>query len=88
MLLPIAINFSEEFLYAVLFPSLPGCNAMGKSLKGAIANAIEAATSHIEILLEDDEPVFFDVPSIHDLMILQEYKDCVWILIDVRLPQT
>ncbi|OTG97677.1 type II toxin-antitoxin system HicB family antitoxin [Acinetobacter sp. ANC 4973] len=85
MLLPIAINFSDGLPYSVLFPSLPGCNSMGNSLEEAIVNAVEAATTHIEILLEDGESVFFDTPHIQDLMALNEYKDCVWALIDVPL---
>jgi predicted RNase H-like HicB family nuclease len=83
MLLPIAINFSGGLPYSVLFPSLPGCNSMGNSLEDAIENAIEAATIHIEILLEDNEPVFLDIPNIQELMTLNEYKECVWMLIDI-----
>lgn len=87
MLLPIAINFSGGLPYSVLFPSLPGCNSMGASLEEAINNAIEAATTHIEILLEDGEIIFSDIPNIQDLMTLNEYKDCVWALIDVPIGQ-
>lgn len=86
MLLPIAINFSGGLPYSVLFPSLPGCNSMGDSLEKAIENAIEAATAHIEILLEDGDKFFFDIPNIQDLMTLNEYKDCVWALIDLSFP--
>jgi predicted RNase H-like HicB family nuclease len=85
MLLPIAINFSCGLPYSVLFPSLPGCNSMGDSLEKAIENAIGAATDHIEILLEDGEQIFFDIPNIQDLMTLNEYKDCVWALIDLSV---
>lgn len=87
MLLPIAIIFSDGFPYGVLFPSLPGCNSMGDSIHEAIDNAIEAATTHIEILLEDGENIFSDIPNIQDLMILNEYKNCVWALIDVPVHQ-
>lgn len=87
MLLPIAINFSGGLPYSVLFPLLPGCNSMGDSLEEAIENAIEAATAHIEILLEDGDKFFFDIPNIQDLMILNEYKDCVWALIDLSFPE-
>ena len=83
MLLPIAINFSGGLPYSVLFPSLPGCNSMGNSLEDAIENAIEAATIHIEILLEDNEPIFLDIPNIQELMTLNEYKECVWMLVDI-----
>lgn len=85
MLLPIAINFSEGSPYAVLFPSLPGCNAMGGSLENAIENAKEVARDHIEILIEDGEKIFLDTPNIQDLMMLNEYKECVWALIEIQI---
>ena len=87
MLLPIAINFSGGLPYSVLFPSLPGCNSMGGSLEEAIDNAIEAASTHIEILLEDGESVFFGTTNIQDLMTLNEYNGCVWALINVPVRQ-
>jgi predicted RNase H-like HicB family nuclease len=85
MLLPIAINFSRGLPYAVLFPSLPGCNSIGNSLEEAIKNAKEAATSHIEILLEDSENILFDSFNINDLMTLNEYENCVWALIEISI---
>jgi predicted RNase H-like HicB family nuclease len=85
MLLPIAINFADGLPYAVLFPSLPGCNSMGESLESAIENAVEAAKSYVDILIEDGEPLLFDTPNIQDLMTLNEYKDCVWALIDIQI---
>ena len=85
MLLPIAINFAEGLPYPVLFPSLPGCNSMGDSLEDAIKNAIEAAKAHIEILLEDGDKVFYGTPNIQDLMTLNEYNQCVWALIEIKL---
>ena len=85
MLLPIAINFADGLPYAVLFPSLPGCNSMGESIEKAIENAVEAATTHIEILVEDGEFILLDTPNIQELMTLNEYKDCVWALIDIQI---
>lgn len=85
MLLPIAINFADGLPYAVLFPSLPGCNSVGESIEKAIENAVEAATAYIEILVEDGEFILFDTPNIQELMTLNEYKDCVWALIDIEI---
>jgi predicted RNase H-like HicB family nuclease len=85
MLLPIAINFAGGLPYPVLFPSLPGCNSMGDSLEDAIKNALEAATSHVEILLEDGDEIFIPTPNIQDLMTLKEYKECVWTLIEINV---
>lgn len=84
MLLPIAIDLSNGAPYAVYFPSLYGCNAVGKSIEAAIKNAIEAAEDHIEILLEDNEPLPPPI-NIHDLMQLQEYRQCVWKLIEINI---
>jgi predicted RNase H-like HicB family nuclease len=82
MLLPIAIDLSNGAPYAVYFPSLYGCNAVGDSLDEAIKNAIEAAEDYIEILIEDDEPLPHPI-NIHELMRLQEYTQCVWKLIEI-----
>ncbi|WP_180056165.1 type II toxin-antitoxin system HicB family antitoxin [Acinetobacter sp. YH12142] len=83
MLLPIAIDLSNGTPYAVYFPSLYGCNAVGDSIETAIINAIEAAEEHIEILLEDGDSLPHPI-NIHDLMQLQEYQQCVWKLIQIN----
>lgn len=84
MLLPIAIDLSNGTPYAVYFPSLLGCNAVGNSIEAAIKNAIEAAGEQITILLEDDEPLPQSI-NIQDLMHLKEYQQCVWKLIEVNI---
>lgn len=80
----IAIDLSEGSPYAVYFPSLPGCNAIGNSIEEALKNAEEAATSHIEILIEDGDDIPFSA-NINELMLLQEYKQCVWALLEIHL---
>ena len=82
ILQPVAIDLSEGSPYSVYFPNLPGCNAIGKSVEEALENAKEAATAHIEILINDRE----DIPSsvnITELMLLHEYKKCVWALVEI-----
>ena len=59
ILQPVAIDLSEGSPYSVYFPNLPGCNAIGNSVEEALENAKEAATDHIEILINDRE----DIPS-------------------------
>ena len=36
-------------------------------------------------LLEDGDKVFYGTPNIQDLMTLNEYKQCVWALIEIKL---
>lgn len=84
LLQPIAIDLSEGKPYAVYFPSLPGCNAIGNSIEEALKNAMEAATAHLEILSEDG----VEIPqsaNISELMLLSEYKKCVWALLELEI---
>lgn len=84
ILQPIAIDLSEGSPYAVYFPSLFGCNAIGNSIEEALNNAKEAATSHIEILIEDGETIPYS-ENINELILLQKYKQCVWALLEINL---
>jgi predicted RNase H-like HicB family nuclease len=79
---PVAIDLSEGKPYAVYFPLLPGCHAIGESVEDALENAKEAATAHIEILIEDGEQIPHSI-NINELMLLQEYKLCVWALVEI-----
>ncbi|WP_291370283.1 MULTISPECIES: type II toxin-antitoxin system HicB family antitoxin [unclassified Acinetobacter] len=87
LLQPIAIDLSEGKPYAVYFPSLPGCNAIGNSIEEALQNAMEAATAHLEILIEDGDELPHSA-NINELMLLSEYKQCVWALLELKIPYT
>jgi len=84
LLQPIAIDLSEGKPYAVYFPSLPGCNAIGNSIEEALKNAMEAATAHLEILSEDGDEIPQSA-NISELMLLSEYKKCVWALLELEI---
>ncbi|MGE0229412.1 MAG: type II toxin-antitoxin system HicB family antitoxin [Dehalococcoidia bacterium] len=43
--------------YAVLVPALPGCITEGHTLEGALANAREAISLHVDSLIASGEPV-------------------------------
>ena len=43
--------------YGVVFPDLPGCAAMGKTIDGALANAAEALRDWVEVTEENGETV-------------------------------
>ncbi|MFW1860093.1 type II toxin-antitoxin system HicB family antitoxin [Acinetobacter defluvii] len=79
---PVAIDISEGKPYAVYFPLLPGCHTIGDSIENALENAKEAATAHIEILINDEETIPHSI-NINELMLLQEYKLCVWALLKI-----
>jgi len=84
MFIPIAINHSLDNNYAVLFPTLPGCNSMGNTINEAIENAIEAAQGYIEIMFEDGLEIEEPIYNIHELMLYKEYNDCVWKIINLE----
>jgi antitoxin HicB len=50
------IEPDEEGFHAFV-PALPGCHSFGATVDEARANVAEAASLHIESLLEDGEPV-------------------------------
>lgn len=53
MFYPIAIEAGDDtHAYGVTVPDLPGCFSAGDTLDDAIANAKEAITGHIELLIE------------------------------------
>lgn len=85
LLQPIAIDLSEGKPYAVYFPSLTGCNAIGNSIEEALKNARDAAIAHLEILIEDGDPLPHSA-NINELMLLSEYKYCVWALLELEIP--
>ena len=48
---------TDDGVYAVLFPDLPGCNSQGTSLEDAFAMAIEALAGHLEAMADDNDPI-------------------------------
>ena len=43
--------------YGVTVPDLPGCVSAGDTLEQALANAGEAILGHLEVMVEDGQPV-------------------------------
>lgn len=83
MFLPIALDYSLEGNYAVLFPTLPGCNSMGNTIHEAIENAKEAAQGYIEIMFEDGARIEPALYNLHELMLYKDYENCVWKVIEI-----
>jgi predicted RNase H-like HicB family nuclease len=53
----LALVDGEAGAYGVIFPDLPGCNAMGDTLDEALANAALSLRDYVADALEHGEPV-------------------------------
>jgi predicted RNase H-like HicB family nuclease len=53
----IALIDGKAGAYGVVFPDLPGCTAMGKSVEEALANAAESMRDWVEVTEEQGEKV-------------------------------
>lgn len=47
----------DEDAYHAFVPALPGCHTFGATVDEARANIIEAMGLHVEVMLEDGEPI-------------------------------
>jgi predicted RNase H-like HicB family nuclease len=83
MKFPIAIHKDDGSVYGVAVPDIPGCHSWGETIDSAIDNAKEAIYSHIETLLELNEPVGFEASAIEDLAKTGSYEGAVWAMVDV-----
>ncbi|GKW24881.1 HicB family protein [Pectobacterium carotovorum subsp. carotovorum] len=87
MFYPIAIEAGDEtHAYGVTVPDLPGCFSAGDTLDDAIANAKEAITGHIELLIEmgQDIPA---VSSVGQLAKNAEYTGYTWAVVDIDVTR-
>ncbi|POY52453.1 type II toxin-antitoxin system HicB family antitoxin [Pectobacterium versatile] len=87
MFYPIAIEAGDEtHAYGVTVPDLPGCFSAGDTLDDAIANAKEAITGHIELLIEmgQDIPT---VSSVGQLAKNAEYAAYTWAVVDIDVTR-
>ena len=86
MKFPIVIHKDPGSSYGVTVPDLPGCFSAGETLDEAIAASHEAICSHIEVLLEDGEPIPAQKPlEVHQA---DEYLvDGLWALVDIDLSK-
>ncbi|TKY81508.1 type II toxin-antitoxin system HicB family antitoxin [Pectobacterium polonicum] len=87
MFYPIAIEAGDEtHAYGVTVPDLPGCFSAGDTLDDAIANAKEAITGHIGLLVEmgQDIPT---VSSVGQLAKNAEYAGYTWAVVDIDVTR-
>lgn len=87
MFYPIAIEAGDDkHAYGVTVPDLPGCFSAGDTLDEAIANAKEAITGHIELLVELGK----DIPSVSSVGALAgnpDYAGYTWAVVDVDVTR-
>jgi len=87
MFYPIAIEAGDEkHAYGVTVPDLPGCFSAGDTLNDAIANAKDAITGHIELLMELKQ----DIPTISTVEALAKNPDFAgytWALVDIDVTR-
>lgn len=54
---PVVIHKDPDSDYGVTVPDLPGCFSAGETLDEALVEVVEAIETHIEGLLQDEEPI-------------------------------
>ncbi len=67
-------------------PDLPGCFSAGDTLDEAIANAKDAITGHIELLIEMGQ----DIPAVSSVGTLAkapEYAGYTWAVVDIDVTR-
>lgn len=83
--IPVVIFKEEGSVYGVNVPGLSGCHSWGDTIDEALKNVKEAIYSHVETLLELDEPVEITEHRIEDLSHDPEFAGGVWALVDIDL---
>lgn len=74
---PIIIHKDAESDYGVTIPDLPGCYTAGLTVDDAMMMAAEAASLHLEAMLDEGEPI----PEPSDIQALRDnpdYADGTW----------
>lgn len=71
--------------YTVFFPDFPGFGSAGASLEEIRKNAKEGLIVHIELMVEDGEPMPKPT-SLDTVMTLADAKGCIPLLISIIAP--
>lgn len=85
--IPVVIFKDEGSVFGVNVPNIKGVHSWGDTVEDALKNVREAITSHIETLLELDEPVEIAQTKIGTLQENPEYKGGIWALVEVDLEK-
>jgi predicted RNase H-like HicB family nuclease len=87
MFIPVAIHKDKESVFGVTVPDIPGCHSWGDTIEHALANAQEAIYSHLETLIELEEPTELKVSSLADLTQNDEYASALWAGVNIDLAR-
>ena len=79
------IHKEENSDYGVSFPDLPGVATAGIDLDDARRMASEALALHVEGMIADGDPIP-EPSSLEAIMADQANRDCVAILVSVKMP--
>lgn len=71
--------------YSVFFPDFPGFGSAGDSLEEARKNAKEGLIAHIELMVEEREPIP-KASSLDAVMRLPDAKECIPLIISIIAP--
>src|SRR5580700_11307967 len=71
--------------YTVFFPDFPGFGSAGDSLEEVRKNAREGLIAHIELMVEDRQPVPRPT-SLDNVVRLPDAKGCIPLIISVIAP--
>jgi len=71
--------------YSVFFPDFPGFGSAGDKLEDARKNAKEGLIAHIELMVEDGEPIP-KASSLDEIMKLSDAKGCIPLIISMIAP--
>ena len=71
--------------YSVFFPDFPGFGSAGDTLEEARKNAKEGLIAHIELMVEDREPIPKS-SSLDKVMKLSDAKGCIPLIIAIIAP--
>jgi|SRR5262245_51493681 len=71
--------------YTLFFPDFPGFGSSGRTLEETRENAREGLIAHIELMLEEREPLPKPT-SLDKIMKLREAKGCVPLMVGIVTP--
>lgn len=82
---PIAIELGDEqHAFGVTFPDVPGCFSAGDTLDEAIDNAKDALEGHLELCVEDGDPIP-EASTITQHRDNPEFKDYAWAFVELDI---
>ena len=85
--IPVVIFKDKSSVYGVSVPNIKGVHSWGDTVEDALKNVREAISSHIETLLELEEPVEIAQTKIEALQKNLDYKGGIWALVEIDIEK-